>query len=375
MAGRKLGAARLNHRDTTLVRRVRAFVGCERRILATGQWVCDNLDRDTKARLTADPGPCHGSNVRGQVSDEGTGLRARRSPASLSGHRSTNRCPDGHASWAGAAPPGSSFSSFAFSAAQATSTPSSPCTRPGPSHTVTSPAPFRRLPNTARGSYEQPFTSIAPVYPLVSGGIAALTRLGSHVPFPSSVSARASLRSGSPGHVPVGHQCEGLRRTFDIGYVGWLFLMAGAVAFLRAVGRGRRGWEPVTLSSWRASRRSGAPLGTSSTPRISWRWAWRWAGLPVRSGAGGRGRASCSRWPSCRSNLRCSLPHRSSSSPHRLAGSDSRWLASSPLLSSWSRSLRSPRARSIRAIVLRIRRLEWCWGHRGPAASASRLDP
>ena len=35
--------------------------------------------------------------------------------------------------------------------------------------------------------------------------------------------------------------------TYDIGYVGWLFLMAGAVAFLRAVGRGRCVWEPATL--------------------------------------------------------------------------------------------------------------------------------
>jgi len=35
--------------------------------------------------------------------------------------------------------------------------------------------------------------------------------------------------------------------TFDLGYVGWLILMAGAIAFLRAVGRGRRGWEPATL--------------------------------------------------------------------------------------------------------------------------------
>jgi len=35
--------------------------------------------------------------------------------------------------------------------------------------------------------------------------------------------------------------------TYDIGFAGWFFLLGGAVAFLRAVGRGRRLWEPVTL--------------------------------------------------------------------------------------------------------------------------------
>jgi hypothetical protein len=35
--------------------------------------------------------------------------------------------------------------------------------------------------------------------------------------------------------------------TVKIGYLGWLVLMAGTVSLLRSSGRGRCGWEPVTL--------------------------------------------------------------------------------------------------------------------------------
>ena len=48
-------------------------------------------------------------------------------------------------------------------------------------------------------------------------------------------------------------------------------------------------------------------------------------------------------------------------------------LASSPQLSSSFRSLRSPRGRSSE-LSYSDRGLERCWGHHGPAASASRLD-
>lgn len=96
-------------------------------------------------------------------------------------------------------------------------------------------------------SYQQPFTSIAPVYPLVSGGIAALTRLGSHVPFPSAAALGAHCSTGPQAMYHWAISAKIFGATYDIGYVGWLFLMTGAIAFLRAVGRGRRGWEPAAL--------------------------------------------------------------------------------------------------------------------------------
>jgi hypothetical protein len=38
-----------------------------------------------------------------------------------------------------------------------------------------------------------------------------------------------------------------VEETLKIGYLSWLFLMSGLIAWLRASGRGRKLWEPVTL--------------------------------------------------------------------------------------------------------------------------------
>jgi hypothetical protein len=88
---------------------------------------------------------------------------------------------------------------------------------------------------------------IAPLYPLLSGGLAALAHIGSGVPFPSQVALgphcsstlmatfRWSVTSGAP--LP----------TYALGYVGGPVLMGGVVALLRATGRGRRVWEPTVL--------------------------------------------------------------------------------------------------------------------------------
>ena len=90
-------------------------------------------------------------------------------------------------------------------------------------------------------------TYTAPGYPLVSGAIAALTRVGSSVPFPSTAALGPHCATALPAMSEWSIKSGALPATVDIGYVGWLFLMAGAVAFLRAVGRGRCRWEPLTL--------------------------------------------------------------------------------------------------------------------------------
>jgi hypothetical protein len=88
---------------------------------------------------------------------------------------------------------------------------------------------------------------IAPLWPLISGAVAALLRIGHGVPFPSQAVMGPhcsnaitsifewSVRSGAP------------LRTYAIGYLSWLVLMAGVVALLRTVGRGRSGWEAVAV--------------------------------------------------------------------------------------------------------------------------------
>jgi hypothetical protein len=87
----------------------------------------------------------------------------------------------------------------------------------------------------------------APGYPLASGAIAALTRVGSSIPFPTTAALGPHCTTALPAMSEWSSKTGALSATVDIGYIGWLFLMAGAVAFLRAVGRGRRCWEPLTL--------------------------------------------------------------------------------------------------------------------------------
>ena len=104
---------------------------------------------------------------------------------------------------------------------------------------------FATPPTDAQASYA-PFTYIAPIYPLLSGGIAAVARIGSAVPFPS-----AGLGSHCATAIPAIYQwslrSNALGSTVLIGSLVWIVLMFGAVAFLRVAGRGRCGWEPVTL--------------------------------------------------------------------------------------------------------------------------------
>jgi hypothetical protein len=88
---------------------------------------------------------------------------------------------------------------------------------------------------------------IAPVYPLISGGVAAAFRIGDAFPYP--------LRDSRPGacnaqYAPVvrwATSSSALIWTLNLGYIGWLALLAGLVAWLRAAGRGRTGWEPFTV--------------------------------------------------------------------------------------------------------------------------------
>lgn len=87
----------------------------------------------------------------------------------------------------------------------------------------------------------------APLYLLLSGAIAGIAHIGHAVPFPPAYSLGANC----------GHAISALQRwsafsgaldpTLWVGCVAWLALMAGAIAWLRASGRGRCGWEPVTV--------------------------------------------------------------------------------------------------------------------------------
>jgi hypothetical protein len=88
---------------------------------------------------------------------------------------------------------------------------------------------------------------IAPLYMLLSGGIAAVARIGHSVAFPSSTALGPGCDRAFTAVQPWSVHAGALRPTTWIGCIGWVGLLAGVVVWLRVTGKGRRVWEPVTL--------------------------------------------------------------------------------------------------------------------------------
>jgi hypothetical protein len=84
---------------------------------------------------------------------------------------------------------------------------------------------------------------VAPLYPLVSGGFAWLLRVGHGVPFPSAAALGPHCAKANEAIAIWASRSHALTETVLLGYLGWLVLLVGVVAFLRATGRGRCGWE------------------------------------------------------------------------------------------------------------------------------------
>jgi Glycosyltransferase family 87 len=90
-------------------------------------------------------------------------------------------------------------------------------------------------------------TSVAPLYPMLSAGFAAATRIGHTVAFPSGSALGPSCTRALTAIELWSRKADALHGTLVIGYVGWVVLLSGVVALLRVCGRGRRVWEPATL--------------------------------------------------------------------------------------------------------------------------------
>jgi hypothetical protein len=88
---------------------------------------------------------------------------------------------------------------------------------------------------------------IAPVYPIYSGVLAAMFHIGASLPFPSRAAMGAHCGTAIVAIRAWAFHSGAYLPTLWIAFTGWFVLMAGVVAWLRACGRGRRGWEPVTL--------------------------------------------------------------------------------------------------------------------------------
>jgi Glycosyltransferase family 87 len=89
--------------------------------------------------------------------------------------------------------------------------------------------------------------TVAPLYPMISGAIAATIRIGHSEAFPSGRALGPSCARAQNAFEAWLLRAHGLQGTLLIGYVGWIALLVGIVTLLRASGRGRCGWEPATL--------------------------------------------------------------------------------------------------------------------------------
>jgi hypothetical protein len=156
------------------------------------------------------------------------------------------------------------------------------------------PPHVKIFPNYNPGPYTPP------LWPLIAGGLAAVVGMGKSYPFPT-------LSEFGPGcsHAYVAmyhwaHPARVLFSTIGFGYITWFALLAGAVALLRAAGRGRTGWEVAGVvliallpPGWYAFTNEYHPQdvlalglvlgGMACALRRSWLWSGILLGLAVAS--------------------------------------------------------------------------------------------
>ena len=138
----------------------------------------------------------------------------------------------------------------------------------------------------------RPVGFIAPLWPLVSGGIAGLVGVGHSVPFPSQAALGPNCSTALTAMAHWSTAAKALNPTVQLGYLSWFALMAGVIVLLRASGRGRCGWEPTILILLAATPFAAMPLLDDFHPQdlvamglalgglaCSRRGWWIWAGL------------------------------------------------------------------------------------------------
>ncbi len=91
--------------------------------------------------------------------------------------------------------------------------------------------------------YFQPHPQVPVLWPLISGGIAWLTRIGHTAPFPSQHTLGVNCVNANDIMYHWARSSYAVFATVGLGYLSWFVLLAGVIALLRASGRGRSGWE------------------------------------------------------------------------------------------------------------------------------------
>jgi Glycosyltransferase family 87 len=89
------------------------------------------------------------------------------------------------------------------------------------------------------------FRVTAPLYPLLSGGVAAFSHVGHGAPFPLRSTMGPHCDNAFVAINTWSLSTKAITSTVKIGYLGWFALMAGIVVLLRTTERGRTRWEPV----------------------------------------------------------------------------------------------------------------------------------
>lgn len=92
-----------------------------------------------------------------------------------------------------------------------------------------------------------PFTLIAPLYPLLSGLALAVTRIANFSGFPTASQLGPHCSTAIVAMFRWSANSNAIQPTVRLGYFSWIFILGGAVAMLRVIGRGRTNWEPTAL--------------------------------------------------------------------------------------------------------------------------------
>lgn len=106
----------------------------------------------------------------------------------------------------------------------------------------------------------EPGPHAAPLWPLISGGLAAATDIGHELPYPSMHQLGVNCKNAYPAMYRWADGSLALVPTVNLGYLSWFFFLAGLIALLRASGRGRCGWEALAVLLVAAVPLTWAPL-------------------------------------------------------------------------------------------------------------------
>ena len=141
-------------------------------------------------------------------------------------------------------------------------------------------------------------TTTDPFYPLFSAGVAALVSIGHTVPFPPRSAFGPHCGKAISAINRWGVEADAWQKTFEIAYLSVLPLLAGVIAVLRTIGRGRRRWEPAAVVTvallppvWMCVESTFHPedlfamgfalLAIACARRSAWVWAGFWIGLAL----------------------------------------------------------------------------------------------